>query len=172
MLVGCQAAETPEAAPEPLTLSEAGARYLGIVCPLNADWDRLDLTVDVLRQHPNAGAAELAAAKAAAAQLSAANSDALAELDQAEGSWPSAASPAIAELRAQIDAEITVLGRAARADQEAFLALAWPDPGDSAARARAALQLSDDPERNCTEAGTPAQTPKGSEPAPVPTPSN
>ena len=155
LLAGCSAA--PEAPPTPLTLSEAGTGYLRIVCPLNERWDRLDLTVDVLRQSPNPGAAELTAAKRAAESLREASEQALRDLDEAEPTWPAAAAPALGEVREQIAAEVSTLKTVPTLDRDAFLALSWPDAGDSAAQARRALDLDDDPDRNCAE--LPAEPP-------------
>ncbi|MFD1202881.1 hypothetical protein ACFSWE_11740 [Leucobacter albus] len=159
-LAGCSAPE-PEPEPEELTVTEAGARYLDAVCPVNEAWDEVDAGVDRLRvagaRPAQADAAELS--EALGAELSAAltrleqrSLAAVKTLDDPLVAWPAAAQAAVEEVRDTLVDDAEQASSAAALDGQELSEYRWKDPqgiAEAAARARAALGLPEDPAAAC-----------------------
>lgn len=152
------AACAPEPAPEPerLTISQAGARYLNAVCPVNSAWDEVDVEIDRLRiaMARDSADSEVDARLFGEAmhELGAASARAEAELGDESVAWPQGAQHAIAKVRESLTADAEQAETAAAFTAIEASGYSWKG-ADQLARAagdaRAALDLPEDPEVAC-----------------------
>ncbi|WP_156322546.1 hypothetical protein [Leucobacter musarum] len=159
-LTGC-AEEAPE--PQELTVSQAGAKYLDAVCPVNAAWDDADVALDRLRleadrvvesdsrDSENVDVTDFANRMRAVAKQSA---EAASALTASNTLWPDAAADSIAEVARTLHDDEDQAARVAQLSAEKALDYRWEgaeDVGSAAASARAALGLPDDADAACAE---------------------
>lgn len=150
-LSGCTSA-APEPEPETLTLSEAGTRYLDVVCPVNAAWDAVDLEIDRLQIGITRGEDDTRLYAEALGKLADASSAAAKELQSADMVWPEAAAPLIDNVSASLSADAKAVPAARKLTATAIISYEWPgatESGKIAAEARAALDLPEDASAAC-----------------------
>lgn len=153
LLSGCAGGAPEEPEPEELTVTEAGARYLEAICPVNDTWDAVDLEVDRLRVEVSRG--EPGDTDPLAAALKQLERSALAAaklLDDASVAWPAAAESAVADVRDTLTDDAKQAEKAAKLDGREAVDYSWDGAGDigaAAAKARAALGLPEDPAAAC-----------------------
>lgn len=153
-LAGCAPEPAPREAPQyQLTVTDAGARYLDAVCPVNAAWDAVDVEVDRLRiALARGGEADARPFADAVRALGAASGAAGESLVDPSLEWPSPARGPVAEVGASLAADAEQAQRAAGLDASAAVGYAWEDAAEAAAsakRARTALGLPDDARLAC-----------------------
>lgn len=139
--------------PVRLSASAAGERYLEAVCPLNAAWDAVDLEVDRLRlakeQSVDADVSFFRDAIGSVAKLS---DTARQSLIDDGVVWPQEARDAISRVGASLEADATLARDVEKLTPEDIVTFVWPSAetvADSAAEARAALELPEDPVAAC-----------------------
>ena len=155
LLVTSCGAGTPEPSePAELSASKAGGLYLSAVCPVNDEWDRVDLEVDRLRLALGRG--EGSPRDAARALMNLADASARAEnaLKPKSQSWPTEGEPAVVAVRDTLRADRAQALRVAKLPADELVGYAWQGSGDiatAAAAARSALGLPADAEYACTQ---------------------
>lgn len=152
VLAGC-AADAPEPDPEELTVTEAGARYLAAICPVNSAWDAVDVEVDRLRVELARGeAGSTDPIGSALTKLERKTVAALELLDDATVAWPVAAQDPIAAVRDTLTTDAEQAATVAELSGRDLVAYSWDGAGaisSAAAEARAALGLPEDPAAAC-----------------------
>ena len=150
LLAGCTAAE-PE--PEELTVTAAGARYLDAVCPVNDAWDAVDVEVDRLRIAVARGeAGDVAALGEPLVELETLSAKAAETLTAESVAWPGSATAAVESVAETLAADAEQAASIGELDGQEVAAYRWKGAatvGETAAAARAALGLPEDPVAAC-----------------------
>ena len=145
----------PEPEPEQLTISDAGARYLEAVCPVNAVWDAVDIEVDHLRVAAARGdAADTAAFAGVMHELQSASAAAEQTLGDEAVEWPAVAKGAVERVRASLEADAGQAERVARLAASDAASHTWEGAAAAASaaqEARAALGLPENARVACEE---------------------
>lgn len=144
LVTSCGAGTPTPVEPEELSASKAGGLYLSAVCPVNDEWDRVDLEIDRLRLALGRGDGSpknAARALVDLADASARSEKALAPKGQA---WPTAAEPAIEAVRDTLRADRAQALRVAKLPADELVAYSWQGSAEiatAASDARSALGL-------------------------------
>lgn len=155
----CAPSEEPE--PEQLTITQAGAKYLGAVCPVNRAWDAVDIEVDRLRiavardavaRDADDSSVDTRLFADAMSAVQSASTRAEARLGDETVSWPTAAQSAISEVRESLRADASQAETVADLPADAVAEFAWQGAdrlAEAASDAREALGLPEDPIAAC-----------------------
>ena len=178
LVTGCATSAPEPSEPEVLSASKAGGLYLSAVCPVNAEWDRVDLEIDRLRLALGRDEASTRDAARALTDLAKASERSAKLLEPKRQSWPSVAEPAIDAVRETLRADRTQALRVAKLPAVELGGYVWQGGDEiaaAAAEARAALGLPADAEDACaqwseqqTASEEPSASPKPSEESPKP----
>lgn len=151
LLTGCAAEPAPE--PETLTISDAATRYLRAVCPVNSAWDAVDLEVDRVRLGNERGeSADLTLLHAALETMAKRSTRAEQALADELVLWPVSAAEAIEGVRESLRDDARQVDDVMKLSADEIANYSWvggDDMANTAAAARKALELPNDPEAAC-----------------------
>ena len=148
----------PEPVPEPerLTISQAGARYLDAVCPVNSAWDAADVEIDRLRiavaRETSDDEIDTRLFSEAIHKISSVSARAETQLGDPGVAWPKGADRAITDVRASLAADAAQAETAAALTATEVSRYSWEGAdglASAASDAREALGLPDDPDLAC-----------------------
>ncbi|MFT4232509.1 MAG: hypothetical protein QM606_07030 [Leucobacter sp.] len=160
-LAGC-AREPVDEAPEPpkaevLSASRAGGVYLESVCPVNDAWDAADVELDRLRivaGRNGEASADTHLFAEAMKGVATASEQAAEELGSKRQEWPAGAKEEVDAVRRTLESDRKQTLGLAKLDADRVLSYAWKgaeETAASAAAARAALGLPEDPVAACAQ---------------------
>lgn len=154
LLSGCAVGAPEPSEPEALSASKAGGVYLSAVCPVNDEWDRVDLEIDRLRLALGRGGGSPRDAARALSDLADASARAEKALTPKHQSWPAEAETAIEAVRDTLRADQAQALRIAKLPADELVDYAWQGSDEiatAAVEARSALGLPADAEDACAQ---------------------
>lgn len=123
-LAGC----APEPAPEPaaLNISDAGARYLDAVCPVNAAWNAVDLEIDRLALAADHGEpGDTRPFQGALAKVEQRSLQAAEVLADETVAWPAEAEAAVAKVAKSLEADAAQAAEVTLLSADEIVAYRW-----------------------------------------------